>query len=76
MELSDLRSQAVALGSTLRAREKEVEKLHKAVEEGGAELRDATESRAAAERRAKQCEMEAATARAKVRVPCPTATGL
>ena len=58
----------MALGSTLRAREKDVEKLHKAVEEGRAELREATESRVAAERRAKQCEMEAATARAKVRL--------
>ena len=66
-ELSDLRAQALQLGSSVRSREKEVERLTKAVEEGQADVQAAVEGRQAVERKAKQGELEAAAARAKVR---------
>ena len=54
------------LGSSLRSREKEVERLSRAVEEGQVELRGKEEGRQAAEGRAIQSGLEAAAARAKV----------
>ena len=65
-ELGALRAQAVQLGSSLRSREKEVERLSRAVEEGQGELRGKEAGRQAAEGHAIQSGLEAAAARAKV----------